>query len=127
MKTRIIHTKIYLEDEWFNTLPIDYKFLFIYFFTNSHIGHTGIYELPKRVIMIETGADPELLEKALKRFEKDGKVAYFDGWVCVANSMKHTNYAGEKNQKAYMKELLSIPQEVKSHFGDTLSIDHHSV
>ena len=124
MKTRIIHTKIHFEDDWFNTLSIEYKYIFIYLFTNSDIGHTGIYQLPIRVALLETGATKKQWDEACKKFEKDKKVIFHENWVCVANSQKYTNYSGPKNESAYLKELESFPTEISTYFNDTLSVQY---
>ena len=124
MKTRIIHTKVHFQDNWFYTLPIEYKYLFIYLFTNSYIGMTGIYELPDRVIILETGVSKELWEKAKKRFQKDKKAGFYKGWVCIVNAIKYANYSGPKNEVAYKRELASIPKKVLDYFSNTLSIPY---
>lgn len=123
MKTRIIYTKIHFEDDWFNTLPIGYRYLFIYLFTNSHIGITGIYELPKRVAILETGADPKIWKNACRKFEKERRVIFYKDWICVVNANKYNRYVGEKNEIAYEKEINIIPGEVTSYL-DTLSIPY---
>ncbi len=120
MKTRIIHTKIHFEDDWFNTLPIVYRYLFIYLFTNSHIGQTGIYNLSKRVALLETRASEKDWNKATAKFEKDGKIKIVGDWICVRNAEKYSNYSGSKNEVAYKNELNAIPIEIR----DTLSIPY---
>src|SRR3990167_1989853 len=118
MKTRIIHTKIHFEDDWFNTLSIGYRYLFIYLFTNTHIGQTGAYNLSKRVALLETGASSEEWDNACREFEKAKKVKFIDEWIIVLNSKKYANYSGSKNEKAFSTEFNSLPQEIK----DTVSI-----
>jgi len=124
MKTRIIHTKLYFEDDWFNTLPIEYKYPFIYLFTNSHIGLTGTYRLSERVALLETGVSKELWVKATKHFYKEKKIGFYKEWVCVVNAHKYANYSGPKNAVAFDKELDLIPQDIREHFSDTLSIPY---
>src|SRR3990167_5464801 len=104
MKTRIIHTKIHFEDDWFNTLPIGYRYLFIYLFTNTHIGKTGIYNLSKRVALLETGASEEEWTSACRKFSKDKKIIFYKNWVSIVNSKKYVNYSGIKNEVAYKTE-----------------------
>ena len=123
MKTRIIHTKIHFEDEWFNTLSIGYRYLFIYLFTNEHIGLTGAYELSKRVVLLETGATEEEWDGAIKKFQEDNKVLYIMGWIIVKNAGKHSDYSGGKNEIAYKRELASIPSKIRDKI-DTLSIQY---
>jgi hypothetical protein len=123
MKTRIIHTKIHFEDDWFNTLPIGYRYLFIYLFTNEHIGLTGTYELPRRVALLETGASETDWDEAIKKFQDDDKVLYIDGWIIVKNAGKHSDYSGGKNEIAYKRELALIPAKIRDKM-DTVSIGY---
>jgi len=120
MKTRIIHTKIHFEDDWFNTLPIGYKYLFIYLFTNSHIGQTGAYQLSARLALTETGASNEDWTEACRYFDLHNKVKFHKDWIYIVNSGRYANYSGGKNEVAYKKEYELIPQEVR----DTLSIQY---
>ncbi len=120
MKTRIIHTKIHFEDDWFNTLPIGYRYLFIYLFTNTHIGQTGTYQLPKRVALLETGATDAEWSEACEIFAHDKRVVFYKDWVYIVNSRKYANYSGGKNEVAYKNEIESIPIEIR----DTLSIQY---
>jgi hypothetical protein len=120
MKTRIIHTKIHFEDDWFSTLPIGLRYIFIYLFTNSHIGQTGIYRLSKRVALLETGATVQEWDEACQRFEADKKIRFIDDWIVVLNASKHASYSGGKNEIAYKKELESLPKHIR----DTVSIPY---
>lgn len=120
MKTRIVHTKIHFEDEWFNTLPIGYRYLFIYLFTNSHIGQTGAYQLSKRVALLESGATEQEWEDACKCFEKGNKVKFIEDWVVIVNAKKYSDYSGNLNKVAYDREFEALPKEIR----DTVSIHY---
>lgn len=120
MKTRIIHTKIHFEDEWFNTLSIGYRYLFIYLFTNSHIGQTGAYQLSSRVACLETGTTEGEWTTATQLFINDGKINRSGNWIYIVNSGRYANYSGGKNEVAYKKEYELIPQDIR----DTLSIQY---
>jgi len=123
MKTRIVHTKIY-DDDWFNTLSIVYKMLFIYFFTNSRIGLTGIYQLSDRIIKFETGATPEQLQEAKTLFEKDRKIFFYKDWIYVVKSSIYGGYSGPKNAVAYDNEKEKLPKEIKKYFNNKVSIGY---
>lgn len=120
MKTRIIYTQIHFEDDWFNLLPNEYKYPFIYLFTNSHIGLTGIYRLTSRVALLETHLDKDIWENACKLFDNYGKVKFYREWIYVINANKYANYAGKKNYDAAVKELNNIPKDVVKFFGYTI-------
>lgn len=123
MQTRIIHTKIY-DDEWFASLKIEQKLLFIYLFTNQRIGLSGIYYLPDRIIKFETGLSDEQLNTAKKVFENSKKVFFYQGWVYVINASDYGGYKGGKNEIALNKELEKIPDEVKKYFNNRVSIGY---
>lgn len=124
MKTRIVHTRIHFEDDWFNNLPSQYKYPFIYLFTNSHIGMTGTYYLSRRVALTETGCTTQVWDESLDLFRENKRAAVFKNWICVVNAQKYANYSGSKNAVAFNKEIDSIPLEVREYFQDTLSIQY---
>ncbi len=123
MKTRIIWTKIY-DDEWFNTLSIEYKFLFIYYFTNSRIEHTGIYQCTQRIISFETGIDTLILKDINRSFEEDKKVYFYNDWVYVIKSPVYGGYKGPKNELAFNRELTKIPSNVIEFFNKKVPIQY---
>ncbi len=115
MKTRIIWTKIY-EDSWFSSLTLDEKFMFIYLFTNHRIGHTGIYELPKRMVVYEVNVKEDYYDKIKTKFEKAGKAYFFEDWVYIPNAAHYGGYKGSQNKIAYDREKESIPNKVINAF-----------
>lgn len=88
--------------------PIE-KLLFNYVLTNSHISMCGIYELPIKVMALETGIEREMLLKILARLEKSNKIVYQNGWLCVVNYPKHQNYNKTTMVKALTREIGLIP------------------
>lgn len=124
MKTRIVNTQIHFEDDWFNLLPNEYKYPFLYLFTNTHIGLTGVYKLSARVAITETRLPKEIWLEACQHFEEEGKVKFYKDWIYVVNAKRYAKYKGEKNEIALLKEAASIPDDVTNYFGysiDTLS------
>ncbi|MDQ3158791.1 MAG: hypothetical protein M3P98_01475 [bacterium] len=126
-KQRYINTKIW-EDAWFSDLDQIEQLVFIYFLTNPMTNIIGAYELSKGTIGRATGLESRVVEEMLNRFEKAGKVYYVDGWVIIANFIKHQNYRSPKIQAGIENELKDIPDNVKKWIGipypygiDTLS------
>jgi hypothetical protein len=115
MKTRKIHSKIW-QDDWFYSLSIESKYMFIYLMTNQYIGLTGIYELAPRVVMFETGLTPKQWEKSVE--ELSPKVMVYKNWIKVTNAELYDPIRGENNTlwKTRQKELEMIPQEVNEYF-----------
>lgn len=123
MKTRIIWTKIY-DDEWFNSLEIDHKFLFVYYFTNSRIEHTGIYQCPLRIIAFETGIAKDRLTELNQKLQESKKVFFYEEWVYVIKSPIYGGYKGPKNELAFNRELNKIPSTVLEYFNGIVPIQY---
>ena len=87
-KTRIINTRFWIDDYTSNLDPIE-KLLFLYFLTNTATEICGAYELPLKVVAVETGIEKEMVEKIIGRFTRDKKIFYVEGWVWITNFTKH--------------------------------------
>lgn len=106
---RNIHTRIW-KDTWFSELATDEKLLFIYLFSNERASVCGMYELPQKYIIFETGITADRVSEILNRFSADGKVFYENGIVWVVN-LKRYNDSGDsvKVRVRAMKDLDVIP------------------
>jgi len=82
-----INSDFWIDEYTANLDPIE-KTLFIYLLTSPHGNISGIYQIPVRNIATDTGIEKEMVIKILGRFQKDGKVLYRDGWVCIKNRIK---------------------------------------
>lgn len=116
MKTRIIHTKFW-QDSFVCELDLKTKLTFLYLLTNSHIGLTGIYELPDRFILFDVGISEEELKEIKKTLSEADKVYFIDGYVAIKNAQKYNDYSkGSKNQvEAFNRELKLLPEKVKKY------------
>lgn len=85
-KQRYINTRFWNDNFVSELNPID-KLLFIYFLTNEHTNISGIYELPIKIMSVETGIELSMIKKMLPRL--NGKVRYLDGKVIIRNFAKH--------------------------------------
>lgn len=116
------------EDNYISELSPIEKLIFIYFISNPRISLSGIYEVPLKNIILDTGVEKTTLENTLDRFRNDGKIAYLEGWLCVINYPKYQNYASPTIKIAISNEIRLIPTEILDkfiHIGypiDTLSI-----
>jgi len=111
MKTRIIYTKFWY-DNYISTLNPKEKLLFLYLITNEKINICGIYELPDKYILLDTGLTQKELDSCKQKFMEDGKFAFIDGWIKIMNFNNYNTFTGEKNEKAKEKELSIIPEKV---------------
>lgn len=87
-KQRIVNTRFWIDDYISNLDPTE-KLLFLYFLTNPSTDICGVYEVPLKTIATDTGIEIEMVKKILKRFSKDKRVFYVDGWVGIKNFAKH--------------------------------------
>ncbi len=87
-KQRIINTRFWIDDYTSNLDPIE-KLLFLYFLTSTATEICGVYEIPLKTIAVETGIEAKTVEEILKRFTRDKKIFYIDGWVYIVNFTKH--------------------------------------
>ena len=74
-KNRMINTRFWNDDYASNLDPTE-KLVFLYLLTNDRSTLAGIYELPKKIMAVETGIETEMVAKILSRFEDDGKINY---------------------------------------------------
>lgn len=107
----MIYTKFWY-DNYISGLSAKEKLLFIYLISNEKVNICGIYEMPDKYILLDTGLKLKELEVIKDKFMKDGKFAFIDGWVKIMNFEPYNSFSGELNDKAREKELAIIPQEI---------------
>lgn len=98
-KRRYINTKFWNDSYVSDLDPIE-KLLFIYFLTNEHTNISGVYEVPLKVVALETGIDKTMIEKILPRLSE--KVGYIGGMVVVKNFLKHQETKSEQTLKGIL-------------------------
>ncbi|KDE96599.1 conserved phage C-terminal domain-containing protein [Staphylococcus capitis subsp. urealyticus] len=74
-KHRFVNVEFW-QDAFVLDLTPEEKYFYLYIMTNSKTSQCGIYELPYRVIELETGYNRETVEKLLNRFVEYGKIKY---------------------------------------------------
>ena len=85
-KHRYVNTKFWI-DSYVSDLDPSEKLLFIYLITNGHTNISGVYEIPRKIIAIETGFDFTMIGKIMDRLE--AKIRYIDGFIVIKNFIKH--------------------------------------
>ncbi|MED1664523.1 DnaD domain protein [Brevibacillus laterosporus] len=98
------------QDPFVLDLTPEEKFFYIYIMTNSKTTQCGIYELPKRIVEIETGYTRETLDKYLTRFQEYGKILYSEGTkeIMILNWMKYNKINSPKVKSCIVKELSAV-------------------
>ena len=108
----MLNTKFWVDSYVINELNPVEKLVFIYLITNTHTNISGIYEIPAKLIAVETGIDRDNLEKViLPKLQKDGKIMYYDGWMAIKNFIKH-QIKNPNIEKGIERELTNAPESL---------------
>ena len=107
----MIYTKFWY-DNYVSSLNAKEKLLFIYLISNEKVTICGIYEMPDKYILLDTGIRLKELNTIKQKFMDDGKFAFIDGWIKIMNFDSYNSFSGEKNDTAKEKELALIPDEI---------------
>lgn len=120
-KQRIINTKFWDDSYILNLKPIE-KLVFLYLLSNPLTNISGVYELPMERVAFDTGISREKIDATFKKFEEDGKIFLWKGWMGVVNFIKHQTL-NPKVKQGILSELKRAPKEIT----DKLSIDYRSL
>ena len=101
------------QDDFVLTLTPEEKYFYLYLLTNSKTKQCGIYELPKPVMILETGYNHETIDKLLQKFIKYEKIIYNDKTkeVCLVNWLKYNPVNSPNVKKCVEKELREVKDE----------------
>ena len=111
-KYRALQTSFW-DDAFVVDLTPEEKYFFIYILTNSKSAQCGCYELPYRVMEMQTGYNRETVEKLLKRFEDYGKIKYDRDTkeILIMNWHKHNYTKSIKVEACIIKEVSNIKSD----------------
>jgi len=115
-KERLIKTAFWSDHYTANLDPIE-KLLFLYCLTSPDTNISGIYQVHIRAIAADTGIDKDMVLNILGRFERDGKIKYWDGWMVIKNFIKNQNQRSPMILAGIEKELSVSPQWAKVWIG----------
>lgn len=104
---RQFHTKFW-KDEWLIDLEPMERYLFSYLFTNELSSISGLYKLPLKVIINETGLQPNFINKTLAKFQVAKKIFYKDGVIWVVNMKNHHKNASPLTMKKVNNDIDEI-------------------
>lgn len=124
-KQRMINTRFWIDDYISHLDPTE-KLLFLYFLTNPLTDICGIYEIPLKNIALDTGIDRDMVEKIIKRFEKDNKIYYENGWIGIKNFAKH-QLDNPKVLRGIELGMQKAPKTLVNKVKYSLSIDYEGL
>lgn len=106
-KLRSVNTGFW-DDEYVGELSRDEQHLFLYFLTNPLTNMAGAYKIARKVIKGHTGFTDDELDTILRKFEKDQKVTYRDGWVVLRNWLKNQSL-NDNMKKGVINDISDAP------------------
>jgi len=108
---RTVQTRMWREDEWYLDLPTDARYFWIYLFTNPSASICGMYRLPIKTIVNESGLPEKRVKELFTLFAQAGKAHYEDGVIWVVR-MRENQLGGrisQNQQTGIDKDLAKIP------------------
>ena len=89
------------------------KYFYLYLITNPHTKQCGVYELPPKLIELETGYNTETVQKLLNRFRDYGKVTYNadTSEILIHNWLKFNRSESPKVLQCIIKELNQVKSD----------------
>ena len=123
---RQVHVSFW-QDTFVLDLTPEEKYFYLYLMTNSKTTQCGVYELPIKVMELETGYNRETVEKLLNRFIEYGKIEYCQDTkeVLVKNWHKYNISKSPTVKACINKELQGIKTPIFYQYCiDTLSIQY---
>lgn len=111
-KYRALQTTFW-DDAFVVELTPEEKYFFLYLLTNNKSKQCGCYELPYKVIEMQTGYNRETVEKLLSRFEEYGKIKYDRDTkeLLILNWHRHNYTSSVKVEKCIVKEVSEVKSE----------------
>ena len=133
---RKIHTSFW-QDPLVLDLTPEEKYFYLYLMTNTKTNQCGIYEIPKKVMEMETGYNRETIDKLIKRFVEYERILFSQSTneIMLVNWIKYNGSASPKVLSRVKDELLEIKNKdfVKKYINlsngynytlDTVSIEY---
>jgi hypothetical protein len=113
MKYMAVYRQIqtaFWQDDFVLQLTPEEKYFYLYLLTNSKTKQCGIYQLPRPIIIIETGYNQETVEKLLNRFIDYGKIIYspMTKEIGIVNWPKYNPMESPKIKACVVKELKEV-------------------
>ena len=102
------------QDSFVLELTPEEKFFYIYLMTNSKTSQSGIYEISKKIIEMETGYNRETVDKLIARFVNYGKILYSEETkeMMILNWAKFNYILSRNTILCINKELKKVKNKV---------------
>lgn len=98
-------------DPFIEELEAGEKLLYLYLFTCPHTNNLGVLEISRRKIAFETGLDVHVVESALERLKKAGKVVTDGNFILLTRFIRHQTTTSPKLAQSLKALLSDVPSE----------------
>ena len=124
-KYRFIQTDFW-EDGFVLDLTPEEKYFYLYLLSNSRTTQCGCYELPYKVIEMQTGYNRETVEKLMQRFVDYGKIEYLveTKEILIKNWHKFNFSKSPKVMNCILKEIKNIKNKSFKEYLNTVCIGY---
>lgn len=109
-KSRYVNTEFWV-DSYVARLGTNEKLAFLYLLTTPFANISGVYQMPMRNAVFDTGLERDDFTAALNRFEADGKIVRHGNWIGIVNFAKHQK-PNPNVRIGIAKELGKAPREL---------------
>nr|WP_243154527.1 DnaD domain protein [Clostridium sporogenes] len=108
-KYRQLYTEFW-NDSFVLELDPEEKYFYTYLLTNPNTSQCGIYELPKKIIEMQTGYKGQTVDRLLKKFQEYKKIIYSEETkeIIILNWAKYNEPNNINAIKCVNKELKKI-------------------
>ena len=112
MKSRPIQSRLW-DDDFIVDATWQSRYVFVYLCTCSAMNISGLFQLPDKKIIFETGLNKEDFEVAKEELSTNKKVLFYKGWVFVANAFKNFMvWKSPTNWDAWQNEWNKVSKDV---------------
>ena len=119
-KNRYVNTEFWV-DSYIARLGTSEKLAFLYLLTTPLANISGVYQMPMRNAVFDTGLEKEDFTAALNRFEADGKIVRHGDWIGIVNFAKHQK-PNPNVRIGIAKELGKAPRELIERLPSTAAV-----
>lgn len=119
-KNRYVNTRFW-EDPYIARLSPSEKLVFLYLLTSPLANISGVFEMPIRRAVFDTGLSMQDFSAALERFEADSKIIRYGEWVGIVNFVKHQK-PNPKVRIGIAMELRKVPSQILERLPATVAI-----
>ena len=108
-------------DSYIARLSTNEKLAFLYLLTTPLANISGVYQMPMRNAIFDTGLEREDFITAINRFEADGKIVRHGDWIGIVNFAKHQK-PNPNVRIGIAKELGKAPRELIERLPCTVAV-----